>query len=158
MGRYFSGGLWRNAVLKTGIRPGVTHDARCVALLSDMADATAKLSTAQRELLQADVIYFAAAPTTGTFFDDLTAVMLSAPTSMRYMAQARDILEPGQYAEAQGIAAAAATPPASLTQLLLPMPYTVSEAMRDIRTAANELGLLNTGGIERSTAAASSTR
>ena len=46
--------------LKTGIRPGVTHDARCVALLSDMADATAKLSAAQRELLQADIIYFAA--------------------------------------------------------------------------------------------------
>ena len=100
-----------------------------------MAAATAKLSVAQRQLAQADVIYFAAAPTTGTFFDELTANMLSAPTSMRYMAQARAIFGPGQYAEAHGVAGAGAAPPASLTQLLLQMPYTVGEAMRDIQNA-----------------------
>lgn len=44
---------------------GVSHSFR----VSDMATATTKLPAAQRELLQSDVIYFTAAPTTGTFFD-----------------------------------------------------------------------------------------
>ena len=54
-------------------------------------------------MTEADVIYFAQAPSTATFFDHLKMPDFDANESLRFAAQARVLFGPGQYAEAHSL-------------------------------------------------------